>query len=54
MPFSSNRARWLIPLALIVLSSAWGYSWVMAKQALEYAPPFAFAAERCVCVRWLC
>lgn len=49
MPFSSNRARWLIPLALIVLSSAWGYSWVMAKQALEYAPPFAFAAERCVC-----
>ncbi len=26
----------------------WGYTWVLAKQALTYAPPFAFAAERCV------
>jgi drug/metabolite transporter (DMT)-like permease len=26
----------------------WGYTWVVAKQALSYAPPFAFAAERCV------
>jgi drug/metabolite transporter (DMT)-like permease len=47
-PMSSSRARWLLPLALFVLSVTWGYTWVMAKQALEYAPPFAFAAERCV------
>jgi drug/metabolite transporter (DMT)-like permease len=47
-PMSSSRARWLLPLALFVLSVTWGYTWVMAKQALTYAPPFAFAAERCV------
>lgn len=48
MPFSSPSARWLLPLALFVLSITWGYTWVLAKQALTYAPPFAFAAERCV------
>lgn len=48
MPFSSPYARWLLPLALLVLSIIWGYSWVLAKQALSFAPPFAFAAERCV------
>ena len=37
-----------IRLALIVLSSTWGYTWVLAKQGLLYAPPFAFAAERCI------
>lgn len=42
------RERWLLPLGLFILSVTWGYTWVMAKQALEYAPPFAFAAERCV------
>jgi drug/metabolite transporter (DMT)-like permease len=47
MPFSSSSARWLLPLALFILTVIWGYSWVMAKQALAYAPPFAFAAERC-------
>jgi drug/metabolite transporter (DMT)-like permease len=35
-------------VALTVLSTMWGYTWVLAKQALAYAPPFAFAAERCV------
>lgn len=39
-------ARWLPPLALLVLTLLWGYSWVIAKQALAYAPPFALAAER--------
>ena len=48
MPSSSFRSRWLPPLALVVLSLTWGYTWVVAKQALAYAPPFAFAAERCV------
>jgi drug/metabolite transporter (DMT)-like permease len=37
-----------MPLALFVLSVTWGYTWVLAKQALAYAPPFAFAAERSV------
>ncbi|WP_223293806.1 DMT family transporter [Sideroxydans lithotrophicus] len=35
-------------MGLFVLSVTWGYTWVVAKQALAYAPPFAFAAERCV------
>ena len=48
MPFSSPSARWLLPLALFILSITWGYTWVLAKQALSFAPPFAFAAERCV------
>jgi len=47
MPFSRHAARWIFPLGLFILSVTWGYSWVLAKQALVYAPPFAFAAERC-------
>ncbi len=43
---SSNR--WLPILALVVLTFTWGYTWVLSKQALSYAPPFAFAAERAV------
>lgn len=42
------RQRWLPVLAILVLSSIWGYTWVVAKQGLQYAPPFAFAAERCI------
>ena len=45
---SNSRARWLLPLALFTLSVTWGYTWVIAKQALSYAPPFAFAAERSI------
>jgi drug/metabolite transporter (DMT)-like permease len=48
MPTTSTRERWLLPLGLFILSVTWGYTWVVAKQALTYAPPFAFAAERCV------
>lgn len=40
--------RWRPALALALLSLTWGYTWVLAKQGLQYAPPFAFAAERCV------
>ena len=47
MSSTSSRERWLLPLGLFILSIAWGYTWVLAKQALGYAPPFAFAAERC-------
>jgi drug/metabolite transporter (DMT)-like permease len=46
MSSNSSRERWLLPLGLFILSSTWGYTWVVAKQALTYAPPFAFAAER--------
>ncbi|MDH4285656.1 MAG: DMT family transporter, partial [Gallionellaceae bacterium] len=45
---ASSRERLLFPLALFSLSAIWGYAWVITKQALVYAPPFAFAAERCV------
>lgn len=48
MPSPSSRDRWLLPLGLFILSVTWGYTWVLAKQALDYAPPFAFAAERSV------
>jgi drug/metabolite transporter (DMT)-like permease len=44
----SSLRRWLPLIALAVLSLTWGYTWVLAKQGLVYAPPFAFAAERCV------
>lgn len=45
---SANLRRYLPALALAVLSLTWGYTWVVAKQALAFAPPFAFAAERCI------
>ena len=45
---SSQGGRWRLATALIVLSLAWGHTWVLAKQGLAYAPPFAFAAQRCV------
>lgn len=32
--------------ALVFLSFAWGYNWVLMKEALEYAGPFDFAAWR--------
>src|SRR5450756_1352084 len=48
MPSTSPRERWLLPLGLFILSVTWGYTWVLAKQALDYAPPFAFAAERSI------
>ncbi len=47
MTSSLTVTRWLPALALLVLSITWGYTWVLSKQALTYAPPFAFAAERC-------
>ena len=45
---SASLRRFLPLIALAVLSLTWGYTWVVAKQALTFAPPFAFAAERCV------
>lgn len=42
----SVSSRWLPLFALFLLTLIWGYSWVLAKQALAYAPPFELAAER--------
>jgi drug/metabolite transporter (DMT)-like permease len=47
-PSPDSPSRWWPLIALTVLSLIWGYTWVVAKQGLAYAPPFAFAAERCV------
>ena len=44
----SPLARWLPALALVVLTCTWGYTWVLLKQALVHAPPFALATQRCV------
>jgi len=44
----SSHGRWIPALALFVLTITWGYTWVLSKQALDFAPPFAFAAERAV------
>ncbi len=44
----SSAIRWLPALALVALTLIWGYSWVLTKQALAYAPPFAFVAQRSV------
>lgn len=42
------EGRWRPAVALLVLSLAWGLTWVVAKQGLAYASPWAFAAQRCV------
>lgn len=34
--------------ALVLLTLLWGYSWIIAKQALEYAGPFHFAFLRSI------
>jgi len=44
----SALSRFLPAIALIVLSCTWGYTWVLVKQGLAYASPFALAAQRCV------
>ena len=38
--------RWTALLALIALALIWGYNWVQMKIAVQYAPPFQFAALR--------
>lgn len=39
-------ARWTALLALLALAFIWGYNWVQMKIAVQYAPPFQFAALR--------
>jgi drug/metabolite transporter (DMT)-like permease len=38
--------RWRPVVALAALTLIWGYTWIVVKQGLGYAPPFAFAAHR--------
>lgn len=47
MPTSPLLTRFLPAIALLVLSCTWGYTWVLIKQALAYASPYAVAAQRC-------
>ncbi len=47
MPAPTPSSRGLVLGGLSALTLIWGYSWVLAKQALEYASPFAFVAARC-------
>jgi hypothetical protein len=50
MSSAKSPERWLLPPAFFDLSVTWGHTWVIAKQALTYAPPFAafVSAARCV------
>lgn len=43
---SGAKARLWAGLGIVVLSLLWGYTWVIAKQALDYAPPFTLTFMR--------
>ena len=43
---ASSKARLWAALGIVVLSLLWGYTWVVAKQALDYAPPFTLTFMR--------
>ena len=40
------KARLWAGLGIVVLSLLWGYTWVIAKQALDYAPPLTLTFMR--------
>jgi drug/metabolite transporter (DMT)-like permease len=42
----SRRDGYLAAAALAALALIWGYSWVVMKVGLQYAPPFVFATLR--------
>ena len=46
---TTSSRPWLPVAALVILTIIWGVTWVIAKQGLAYAPPFAFAADRAFC-----
>lgn len=43
---SAAKARLWAVLGIVVLSLLWGYTWVLAKQALSFAPPFTLTFIR--------
>lgn len=45
-PDSASKARLWAALGIILLSLLWGYTWVIAKQALNFAPPFTLTFMR--------
>jgi hypothetical protein len=51
MPYFS-LGRWLPVIALTVLSISWGYTWVLAKQALIYAPPLRLQPSVALAGHW--
>lgn len=40
------KSRLWAVLGIVVLSLLWGYTWVVAKQALDYAPPLSLTVVR--------
>ena len=43
---SAVRSRLWATLGIVLLSVLWGYTWVIAKQALDFAPPFSLTFVR--------
>ena len=43
---SAAKARLWAALGIVLLSLLWGYTWVLAKQALDFAPPFTLTFIR--------
>ena len=43
---ASSKARLWAALGIVVLSLLWGYTWVLAKQALSFSPPFTLTFMR--------
>lgn len=41
-----TKSRLWAVLGIVVLSLLWGYTWVVAKQALDYAPPLSLTLLR--------
>ena len=42
----ASKARIWAVLGIVVLSLLWGYTWVLAKQALNFSPPFTLTFMR--------
>ncbi len=43
---STSKSRLWAALGIVLLSLLWGYTWVVAKQALDYAPPLTLTFIR--------
>lgn len=44
--YSTSKSRAWAALGIVLLSLLWGYTWVIAKQALSYASPFSLTFMR--------
>ena len=51
---SAAQPRLWATLGIVLLSLLWGYTWVLAKQALDFAPPFTLTFVRVLGGRWRC